>query len=215
MTRKRMFPLFICLLSVFAAACSEELPPIIEPAVPIEIGFSVKTTVAQYGVINPRAFVFNFDISQFFDEVLEDEWYFWGSVEISVADRPELIRHLDIYDYRPGVMYTIPPGESQNYRVYWDGTLDNDLKLWYFLDAAPGSFHMKARGELQVYRQFNVIKPEAIEFTLTYVPTSGKIGSQKDEFPLPEWMPRIFRFPDYRKKMRDSIGKNTIGQPEK
>lgn len=190
------YPLFIVLSVLLLTACSEELPQYIEPEIPMTVTFN--TSPHSYlvtGLRNPRAVAFEFNIIHHFDEVLEDEHYFWGSLDIWDVNRPVLRKHIDIYDNRPGLMYTIQPEIEKTYRVYWDQVLENDLKLWYFHDSGYPVFNMAAKAEIQIYRRFNVQKFDNINFTISLAET--KMHKKEYDNYVPEWMPELFKFPNY------------------
>jgi hypothetical protein len=99
---------FFALICIFIFGCSEELPEYIEPEIPMEVSLYTKATCnLAVGRKYPKAKAFHFMINQFYEEVLEEEHYFWGSLDIWVVDRPELSRHIDRFDNRPSLMYTI------------------------------------------------------------------------------------------------------------
>jgi hypothetical protein len=196
MKLSKSYSLIILLSALLLSACSEELPQYVEPEIPMTVTFDTNPhSILVTGLRNPRAVAFDFNIIHQFDEVLEDKHYFWGGIDVWVTDKPELRNHIDIFDSRPGLMYTIQPEIEKTYTVYWDQILENDLKLWYFYDSKQSVFNMTAKAELQIYRRFNIQKFDSINFVIGLAGTESQKPVYKNH--IPEWIPKLFKFPNY------------------
>ena len=174
--------IFIVILILYTLSCTESLPLYEEPEVQFEYKFGLlhEPHIPPYTKNSPYPLVFFFSFRHFFDETLSGEYYRSGYIDIWLADKPEVKKHFEFFEYNPKETTVLDPGEFYYYLYFWDYTLDDGSKLYEHLSSIP---ILKAKGKIQIFKWFNKITFEEIEFTIIYYPSQpGKFTDTNDIF---------------------------------
>ncbi|KPK95622.1 hypothetical protein AMJ80_04540 [bacterium SM23_31] len=188
----------IVILILYTFSCSESLPPYEEPEVIFEYNFYLIGNQAwiPYPQNFPVLTRFTFDFRHLFDETLTGEYYRRGYIDIWLVDNPAVKKHFEFLNYNPKINSILDPGEWYNYRYFWDQTFDDGSILYEHLSSipiapSPGnpdapppppvSINLKAKGEIQILKEYNKAVFDEIEFTVYYyIPPPGKVSDKND-----------------------------------
>jgi len=165
---RRILMLFMLLPLVLT--CDESLPPYEELSNQIEVSLSVFGGNPRLLYGDKEDITFVFTIIHHFDEVLEKEYFFKGSIDCWMASSPSSVRHLEFTLSREWEIIHIEPEKEFTVSVKWDQRFDSGFYLWQYVHGLPATFTMRATGEIQTFREFGISKTNEVEFNVTYTP---------------------------------------------
>ncbi len=157
--------IIITLLSTFS--CEESLPPIAvnKPVFSVKMYLSrIDPLLDYYGKIN---LTFVFEIDNLSDEVVEDTFFFAGTIECYVNELTEPY-FFTFTEERERVNVVLIPGQPYKFGISWDQVFDSGEYLAEFLSEVPGWIDMRSKAEIQIFRNLGVINTAEIEYKVGY-----------------------------------------------
>jgi len=197
--RSKITVAFIVILILYTLSCSESLPLYEEPEVLFEFNFRLdgNQMYIPYPLNGPFITIFTFDFRHLFDETLTGEYYRRGYIDIWLADKPSIKKHFEFFYYNPKKTALLDPEKWYSYKYFWDQTFDDGSILYEHLSTIPITpspypeipppppvpINLKAKGEIQIFKQYNKATFDEIEFTVYYYdPGIGKISNPHEIF---------------------------------